>query len=378
MTNPPRTTAWITGLGTATPVGSIDQANAAELCVQLCGLEGDAARLARALHRRSGIDRRGTVLLPHAAATQSVFAPRAHPADRGPTTAERMRLYAQHAPDLAVQAARDALADAHIEPERVTHLVTVSCTGFAAPGVELELIARLSLAPHVQRLHIGFMGCHGVINALAAARSLAADGACVLVVSVELCTLHLHVTDRPDQLVANALFADGAAACVVESFSPSDSRSARTPPPHPGRTQPVELLQTASIRFPGSAAAMAWTIGNHGFEMTLAESVPALIKAHLPAWMSGVLADQHAATPADWHWCIHPGGPRVLDAVRDALGLPESAVLHSRSVLRDHGNMSSATVLFILQRALRSGLRGLTSMLAFGPGLSAEACLLRC
>jgi predicted naringenin-chalcone synthase len=377
----PNAQASIIGIGLAVPEHGWAQDRLGELCVSLCGLEGDAARLARTLHRRSGIERRGCVLLsptpsemdadrsglaPAAIATDDLafFAPGANSGDRGPTTAARMALYQRLAPPLAARAAAEALRDAGTLPSAITHLVTVSCTGFAAPGADLELVKLLGLSSRVQRVHIGFMGCHGAINALSVARALAVANAHVLVVCVELCSLHWHVTTRPDRLVANSLFADGASACVVVPGSST------------GMPAGIELLGTASIIFPGSEAAMAWEIGDHGFEMTLAEGVPGLIREHLRPWLATVceVAAPPSGALASLHWCVHPGGPRVLDAVQDALALPVDALALSRSVLRDHGNMSSATVLFILQRMRLAGARGPTGMLAFGPGICAEAC----
>lgn len=293
-----------------------------------------------------------------------MFAPRSEGPDRGPTTGERMSLYERLAPPLAAQAATDALRRAGTAADEITHLITVSCTGFAAPGPDLALVELLGLSSQIQRSHVGFMGCHGVINGLRLAMALAATGAIVLVVCVELCTIHLHITDRPDRLVANALFADGAAACVVGMNGPA-SRGAAT------------LHGTASTIFPDSRSAMGWQIGDHGFEMTLAESVPGLIREHLKQWLSPALRHltPSGVSPSQLQWCIHPGGPRVLDAVRDAMALPEESLAHSRSVLRTHGNMSSATVLFILRSLLDSGARGPAALLAFGPGLCAELCL---
>jgi alkylresorcinol/alkylpyrone synthase len=377
----PHTQPSIIGIGLAVPEHAWTQGQLGELCVRLCGLEGDAARLARTLHRRSGIDRRGGVLLspalsdmgaePSGPALADIAIPDpaflaagASAGKWGPTTAERMAQYKQFAPPLAARAAADALRDAGTLPSAITHLVTVSCTGFAAPGVDLELVRLLGLSSRVQRVHIGFMGCHGAINALRVARALAAAEAHVLVVCIELCSLHWHVTARPDRLVANSLFADGAAACVVAPASDVSTSAG------------IELTGTASIILPGSEAAMAWEIGDHGFEMTLAEGVPGLIRELVRPWLATVceVETPPSGALASLHWCVHPGGPRVLDAVQDALALPVDALAHSRSVLRDHGNMSSATVLFILQRMRIAGVRGPAAMLAFGPGLCAEAC----
>jgi predicted naringenin-chalcone synthase len=252
------------------------------------------------------------------------------------------------------------MADAHCEGAAITHLITVSCTGFAAPGVDIELFERLKLRSDVARTHVGYMGCHGAINALRIASSIAESvaDAVVLVVCVELCSLHLQHTDRPDQHVANALFADGAAACIVTSEQ---------------RGHPITL--TASKLMPDSRDCMSWSVTDHGFAMTLSQSVPDVIREHLATWLSPIITRIGGAV----RWAVHPGGPRILDAVRDSMGLDEAAVSASREVLRQHGNMSSATVLFILARlfATRESERDeSTVLLAFGPGLAAELAII--
>ena len=178
----------------------------------------------------------------------------------GPTTGTRLAKYAADAPPLALEASRKALADGDTRPADVTHLVAVSCTGFAAPGVDHALITGLGLRPTVERVNVGFMGCHGAINGLRVAGAFARDPAArVLLCAVELCSLHYHYGDDPGKVVANALFADGAAAVVN------------------GGSTGWTLRATGSCLIPESAAAMGWTVGDHGFEMMLARAVPALI-----------------------------------------------------------------------------------------------------
>jgi alpha-pyrone synthase len=267
-----------------------------------------------------------------------------------------MELYAQHAGPLALAASVRALAQSEIDTTAITDLIIVTCTGFAAPGVDLALIRGLKLQPTVRRTHVGFMGCHGAINGMRSALSIADSdaNAIVLVVCVELCSLHYHFGTVPERIVANALFADGAAAIV-------------------GRAGPG-VLSTASCVIPDSAAAMTWTVGDEGFAMTLSRQIPSLIGAHLRPWLDDWLSGQGTNINEVSNWAVHPGGPRILDAVERTLGIQELS--HSRGILRDYGNMSSPTVLFLLER-LRHELRaGPTVLLAFGPGLTAEAVLL--
>lgn len=362
----------IVSLCCVTPRHSAGQREAARFAVEAGGLSEESARFAEVIYRRSGVERRASCLLEATSAegerlVQGFLA--GGTGGLGPTTGERMARYSTEAVELACVAARGALEVGGASGTRgITHIVTVSCTGFAAPGIDHALIERLGLDRTVRRLHIGYMGCHGAVNGLAAARAIVRSepGARVLLVCVELCSLHFQASERPDQIVANALFADGAAAAVV----------AASEAPGLGR-----VAGTGGYVFPNSAEAMGWRIGDHGFEMTLAESVPRLIGEHLRPWLAawldkeGLSLSELAKSGA---WAVHPGGPRVIDAVAASLGLSEEAMRASRSILAEHGNMSSPTVLFIVERLRRerTGLDTPTVVLAFGPGLSVEAALL--
>lgn len=345
-------------IGTATPNGVISQADAADLeCALAPGAEPEQARTIRALYRRAGVRSRGSVL-SDAEGGQEFF--RADSV-RGPTTTARGRMYRLHAGLLAEQAARRALSLAEIPPGSITHLVTASCTGFDAPGPDQHLIRSIGLPASVRRTHIGFMGCHAAINALAVASAFAADPAArVLVCCVELCSLHYAYQADAERLVANALFADGAAAAVVGRHEVGGPR----------------IRRTDAIIIPDSADQMTWMIGDHGFEMRLSPRVPEVLARHVPGWVEGWLAEERL-TPGDVpSWAIHPGGPRVLSAVRESLGLKADTDSASRAVLADHGNMSSATVLFIMEKLLRAGDGLPLVALAFGPGLAGEGLLL--
>ena len=368
-----RRSVVLLGLGTAAPP-AIAQGDAARIARQFsCSTDGQRAWLER-VFSRAGVQTRGTVLLGSGsmADVERFYAPPKDADDHGPTTGMRMQRYALEAPPLAERAARAALADGAIEPGEITHLITVSCTGFFAPGLDVALIGRLGLSPAVRRQQLGFMGCHAGFNALGAARDivLAHPEARVLVCCVELSTLHFTYGWDPEKLVANALFADGAGACVLGA---DDGGAA-------GRWQ---LVQTASLLLPDSAGAMTWRIGDHGYEMTLSAELPALIKRHLRGWCQAWLGEEDL-TPADIiHWAIHPGGPKILAAAAEALGLPESANAASYAVLSRQGNMSSATVLFLLQeiaarQASCAPTPGYCVAIGFGPGLMAEGMLLEC
>jgi len=378
-------TLRVSGIGTALPTHQLTQDEAAELHATFCLIDDKRARTLRALYRRSGIKTRGSVLLRESAGpleTRQCFYPRAlDEADRGPATAARMQVYETEAPRLAIAAARQALEVGGVDPGEVTHLITVSCTGFASPGVDSAIIEALGLPRTTERTNVGFMGCHGGLNGLRAARSFAeADPAAVpLVCAVELCTLHFAYGWDPDMLVANALFADGAAALVGRgsgSASPGSSDDAGSHGTGPGAdSEDWHVTATGTFLMESSEEAMTWRVGDHGFRMTLSAEVPALIEANLREWLAGWLADNDLGIDDVVSWAVHPGGPRILTAVQRTLDLTRVDTAASHAVLADHGNMSSPTILFILDRMRSEGAKLPCVALAFGPGLAVEATL---
>jgi predicted naringenin-chalcone synthase len=363
-------TAAILGLGTALPSRGVTQQRAAEHARARCCETAHQERLLATLYRRSGVARRQSVVVGgDQSSEQSRFFPLPkHEADIGPTTAERLARYAADAPQLAHQAARSALDDAAWRADHITHLVTVSCTGFSAPGFDIALMKRLGLSAEVQRTHVGFMGCHGALNGLRVASAMAdaQPGAVVLLCAVELCSLHFGYGWNSDRVVANALFGDGAAAAVI----------AASPVAMNGRSAIWSVRASGSAIVPDSEDAMTWTIGDHGFEMTLSPAVPNLIEAQLPSWLDAWLDRCGVTRSRIASWAVHPGGPRILDAVQTALALPSDALDVSRSVLNDFGNMSSPTLMFILERLRSRRSECPCVALAFGPGLTIEAALL--
>jgi predicted naringenin-chalcone synthase len=367
-------TLAILGLGTALPATITTQDDALAMARSLCARSPEQETWLPAMYAGAGIGRRHTALdaavirdvLDGTRHSGSPFLPTGALDDEGPTTAERMRHYARLAPPLAVSAAAAALRGSGLDGGRVTHLVTVSCTGFMAPGVDHGLITELGLPLTVQRTHVGYMGCHGALNGLRVAAAFAGSdpGARVLLCAVELCTLHYHYGWDPQRMIANALFADGAAAAVgvPDAAAPADAWRA---------------VACGSCLVPGTAEAMRWTVGDHGFEMTLSKRVPGLIATNLRPWLEGWLRGLGFGLDEVGSWAVHPGGPRILSAVEEGLGLPPPALAASRAVLAECGNMSSPTLLFILDRLRRQGGPRPCVALGFGPGLMAEAVLLR-
>ncbi|MEV7611274.1 type III polyketide synthase [Microbacterium sp. NPDC089320] len=340
-----------------------------------------AQRIIGASFNGSGIDTRHTVipeLSPTASTEDTTFFDRETGRLQSPGTGARNDLYTREASRLFVEVARSALdADPDIVAADVTHVITASCTGFHAPGPEYEIVRGLGLSDSVQRYHLGFMGCYASLPALrAASQFCAADPtAVVLVVSVELCTLHIRSSEDPDLIVANSLFADGAAAGIVTA------RDLATPVP----AVRLDGFHTA-IAAEGEKD-MAWTIGDHGFEMILSTRVPQIIGETIvgairPLYArEGELAaafDEGRVGERVEHWAIHPGGRSILDRVQERLNLSDDQLSPARETLREKGNMSSATVLFVIKRILDDGAKdgSRVAAMAFGPGLTAESALM--
>ncbi len=358
------------GIATARPAGTMTQQQALELNVTTSGLTSRRAGVLERLYRRSTVRQRASVLIGASREDEVLdelaryYPPATGGNGHGPTISERMRRYEREALPLALKAAEQAIDQAGVERADIAQVVTVSCTGFAAPGLDTRLIRRLELRPTVGRSAIGFMGCHGAINGLRVASALASasPGSSVLLCAVELCTLHFHYGSDGGKIVANTLFADGAAAAILCNG--------------PSRGGLWRLRGTGSCLLPDSTEDMGWRIGDHGFEMTLSSRVPSIIQAQLNDWLCDWLA-AHGLTPKEvGSWAIHPGGPRVIDAVERTLGLSPQDTVASREVLAEHGNMSSPTVFFILRRLAEQEAPRPCVMLAFGPGLVVEAALL--
>lgn len=361
----------VAGIGTASPDFSITQAEVAEVNQSFCHRDERTRRLIPALYRRAGVRKRHSVLLEapegEPFSRQSLYHRARDSDDLGPTTRDRMRVYEIEAPRLAARAARRAIEDASVEPSSFTHLVTVSCTGFLAPGVDATLIDELHLPRTVQRTHVGFMGCHGALNGLRVAHSFVRSDprARVLLCAVELCTLHFFYGGDPEKIVANSLFADGAGALVGVSGRPTPADTGWT------------AVANGTLLMPDSVDAMTWNIGDHGFHMTLSARVPQLIRQNLADWLQTWLAAHDLTIPEVATWAVHPGGPRILTAFADAAGIDDGTMDVSREVLSEFGNMSAATLLFILERLRRDRAPRPCVAVGFGPGMVVEAALLR-
>jgi predicted naringenin-chalcone synthase len=335
------------------------------------------------LYRRSGIERRHSCLEDYG---RDPAAFTFYPPDwtgSPPSTARRMAAYRDAALPLARAAAERALARLPgLAPEAVTHLIVTTCTGFYSPGLDVDLVHALGLSPEVARTLIGFQGCHAGLSSLRLADAICCGNpqAIVLAVCVELCTLHFQTAPTEDNLLANSLFADGAAAAVVAG-DPGTGVAARSAP---GWRRGLHFVieRAGSWLAPGTDREMAWTIGDHGFQMGLSALVPRLLGDEVGAFLEQALGIEAGAVAAFDFWAVHPGGPAILDQVARALGLAPELLAPSRRVLTDYGNMSSPTVFFVLERigtelaATAPGASRRGVALAFGPGLTLEAAVL--
>lgn len=367
----PSAAASIHAIGVAVPEHAYDQAFSLA-CMKRWLPEQRLRRVAHLVYRHSGIRKRHSVLPD--------FVPGAEPllfregpdgCLNAPTTGQRNAVYAAAYGELVQRAVASALEAApDLSTGDITHLITVSCTGFCNPGPDLFLARAFGLRPSVERYHLGFMGCYAAFPALRMAEQFcrAQPDAVVLVVCIELCSLHLQIDATEDSLLANSLFADGAAAALVTARSPQKPR----------RVLALDLFSTRQV--PEGLEQMAWTIGDHGFAMTLSSYVPKLLKGRIGTLLDEMLRDCEIDRSVIDAWAIHPGGRAILRGVESGLALAPGALRCCHEVLSEYGNMSSASILFVLQRWLveESLPHGNTiAALAFGPGLTVELALLK-
>ncbi|MCC6453859.1 MAG: type III polyketide synthase [Caldilineaceae bacterium] len=374
--------AAILAIGTAVPPYKARQSDVGEWMSASFVDAPVPARLIRMLCANSGVETRYSCVEDYFLPPQeSRFAPGV-PTERSPSTAERMAIYERESIPLGADAARQAIStyaakrgDTYsLIAGQITHLVVATCTGFFAPGLDFALAHSLHLSPTVERTLIGFMGCSAMFNCLRTANQIvkADPNALVLVVSVELCSLHSQPEPLRDQLVGASFFADGASACLVG-----------TPNALPGDY--FTLLDFHTSMKPDTESEMVWQIGNYGFALRLSPRIPEHLADAAPATLATLFPDS-----APDFWAIHPGGSAIIDRLAKSFGLDESQVAASRAVLRDYGNLSSATILFVLAELRRSLLAerqpapDLTTdratrgdnlsgvAMAFGPGLVIE------
>ncbi|MGE0225937.1 MAG: type III polyketide synthase [Acetobacteraceae bacterium] len=355
---------WLNRIGSAVPAHDI-HAEFIDYALSALAAEPHRQALFERMAALADIEHRYAILEP-------APRPRTRILDQGgfyrrgafPSTAQRMERYGTEALALAMQAI--AALDIDAERNRITHLVVASCTGFTAPGLDFQILRAAGLDQRVERTLVGFMGCFAAVNALKLAWHIARSSpeAMVLVVATELSSLHLQERfDDLATLLSFLLFGDGAAACLVSN----DANG-------------ILLGPFKSTLIPDTEDLITWQIRDSGFVMHLSGQVPGHIRRFLPAHGTPLLGGR---TPADVSlWAVHAGGRSILDAVQQGLQLPPDALRHSRAVLREYGNMSSATLMFVLDRIMRAAPQGGATggdglAMAFGPGLTVETFAFR-
>jgi alpha-pyrone synthase len=364
-------------IATGNPPLGKSQSYAASFMGRVEGLSESIRSRIPQIYERSGIDFRYSCVDDYGREPDSFdFFPQNWSLHPPPSTAVRNKKYREQVVPLAEWVAHDALAQAGVEPREISHVIAVSCTGFFAPGLDIELVKRLNLPPGTQRTVIGFMGCYAAFNAMRVAHSFCQSrpDARVLIVCAELCTLHFQIEDTLESAIVNAIFSDGAAAAVLASRSYAEAR---------GR---LAYVDSHSLLDEDSMGDMTWEIGDAGFLMGLSSRVPRILAQNLPLYL-GELLGRNGLTQQDIDfWAIHPGGRAIVEKIQEVLGLDNEAVADSFEVLRLHGNMSSPTILFVLKRFLdrhhllkQQQLAGLGNgvAMAFGPGLTLEGALIK-
>jgi len=326
-------------------------------------LNAEGTRRLRFLSHYSGISTRYSVIADYSRPTREwKFYPPTEGLNPFPSLERRMQWYQKYAAPLSLEAIRNCL-DGKINPGEITHLITVSCTGMSAPGLDLEIAELLDLPRTVFRTSVNFMGCYAAIHALKLADALSAGspGSKVLVVCTELCTLHFQREGTPDNILSSLLFADGSAAVLLVGDE------------YPEKGLHIESFYSEIL--PKGKKDMAWELSSTGFQMVLSSYIPDLIEKDFASLVGHALARAGIGQKDVSHWCIHPGGKKILDAIHKSLHFTNGHLDTSYEVLKEFGNMSSATILFVLQRMM-DGLdyRRSNTLFgaAFGPGLTME------
>ena len=362
--------SYITAIGTANPAHRFSQSAIAEFMLRAMKLDKGDGRKLKTIFRASGIDFRHSVLEDYGRIKDFTFYPDAPDLEPFPGTEKRLQIFRKHALTLSIGSVKDMLKSyPEFDVGDITHLIVVCCTGMYAPGLDIDLVNSLKLSPGVQRTAINFMGCHAAFNALKIADALCRsnENAKVLIVCTELCSLHFQRSPSDDNLLANALFADGSASLLVEASTASRLM--------------LKMEDFHSDLATEGLSEMAWTIGDMGFEMRLSSYIPDLIRKGISNLTQSLLKKVSANLSDVRYFAIHPGGKKILQVIEEELKLPKAGNEAAYYVLRNYGNMSSPTVLFVLKEII-SKLNGSSDgerilAVAFGPGLTLESMILK-
>lgn len=358
----------IIAIGTANPQYKQSQVSAVELVSASLSLDRKEARKLKTLYRFTGIDYRHSVLKDACKMPgEFEFFPN-DPDVSFPSTAARMAVYRENALPLALAAIEDCFTDCSLAKQAITHVITISCTGMYAPGLDIELVQQLQLNPSTKRTAINFMGCYAAFNGIKVADAIcrAEPDALVLVVCVEIGTIHFQKKIDLDNLTSNAIFADGASCALVKNNATEGKR--------------LNLTAFHCDLLPESQGEMAWEIGDSGFDIALSSYVPKAISLGIPNFLDQFIKKQQLTTSDISYYAIHPGAYKILKACENVLAIPADKIKHSYEVLQNFGNMSSATIFFVLkaiwQDLIKQDHKKIIFGCAFGPGLTIESMLL--
>ncbi len=363
--------SYIKSIGTAVPQYKNAQQEIIDFMAAAANMTIEEKNVMTTLYRASGIGNRHSVIPDFCLKNgEYTFFPNTPDLEPFPSTQDRMQLYEREALPLALKAIENCFDSLENYPSEITHIITVSCSGMYAPGLDIELIEKMSLSRNVQRTSINFMGCYAAFNGLKMADAIckSSPNAKVLLVCVELCTIHYQKTKNWDQILSNALFSDGAAAVFIDNEKPVSGKALLLDGFH------CDLA-------PEGKGDMAWRVGDSGFEMILSSYVPNLIKGGIVKLTSDLLSNFDLNPEEIDFYAIHPGGKKILDAIESALNIDKIKNRFAHQILREYGNMSSPTVLFVLKEILNQinsadDQKNILSF-AFGPGLTLESMLLK-
>lgn len=360
--------AYIQNIATKVPEQSYDQSFLRDRMKEYIADKELTQRIIHRIYSNSGIKKRHTVI-PDFNANGD---PRLFFQEDGsfsvPTTGKRNELYTQKAKQLFIDTARETIDEnPSVDRTDITHVITVSCTGFFAPEPGFEIIQQLGLPTSTQRFHLGFMGCFAAFPAMKMAQAFCESdpNAKVLVVCLELCSIHLQPSEVTDNIISASVFADGAAGMIISSKKPQSG---------------FELRQFSTSIAPQSEKDMAWTIGDTGFDMVLSTYVPDIIKSNLKESLKPLFEQYQQTAEHIDHWALHPGGRAILDKIQQSFSLSDQQLSPSRHILSEYGNMSSATILFVLEHLLHQSSHTKSESvlaMAFGPGLTIESGFLQ-
>jgi len=355
----------IISIATGVPAYKHEQSNIFNFADTIYSKNETDSRKLKFLYRNSGINTRYSVI-PDYSSTEADrrFYATSKDLEPFPCLEKRMEWFAANAAKLSIKTITDCIKG-KIKASEITHLITVSCTGMSAPGLDLEIMEAMELAPNIFRTSINFMGCYAAIHALKLADALCNThvDANVIVVCTEFCTLHFQKENSIDNITSTLLFADGCAAVLIKN-----------------NTSTIKGMQIknffSDVAFKGKKD-MSWQLSSKGFLMTLTGYVPDLVKEDFGKLLNKALNDAGIEKEAVTHWCIHPGGKKILEVIEHSAGLKENDLQYSYNILKDYGNMSSPTVLFVLHKILsvlenENASKATIFGAAFGPGLTME------